>query len=661
MHYRRRWFASNIPGSSSQPPDPSVSVPSVPNSIPNTPVSLSGTPSLPPPPPPPKKSLWLRISLLILIFVAWLVNSPPLDFWKICLALGSVLSVSILGPLDEKIDDFGTWVAQRSSKILRRPLSWIWRLMKRPFSWMWQHRRAISVIFIVLILLLTPTHQAISSFWNQGIESLCLNTSWSLWCADGIGTQTFYTADREPLTVGLLTYQQQGPFEYPDFNQAEVQVERKIFTEDQKACVAKDHITLAVATMLSKTVEDVSLSSQVGLEDLHGAALAQQQYNHPNPKAQKASPYQLCLVIVNLGARTTPHDVLMQVLKQIVLYAKHDPSFRGVVGFPLSTPTLTSLGILQGWSQADFPIVSPSVTSDDKRLDNAPDFYSVSATNQTQADAMLQFIMQVFQTRTRQTPVQMAIFRDDNDVYSQSLATDMQRSIDSTTSANSPANILYQSYPYTVGNGASLQKPVEDALGKQQADLLYFAGYSYDLQSLQEQIQAVQIRLHLSKHVVILGGDGLYNTAAQQTRPPSSLVFATVYASPLSPTDPYVQAYTSAFGPLAMQGNLSLLPPHAILSFDAVSAFTYTLEDLAKQRLDATQSEINQYIGNVSFTGLSGTVTFQRATSNTESSMPLGRHVYILCTDAQETLHIAANLAPGTSFQMQLLNPTSCS
>jgi hypothetical protein len=137
-------------------------------------------------------------------------------------------------------------------------------------------------------------------------------------------------------------------------------------------------------------------------------------------------------------------------------------------------------------------------------------------------------------------------------------------------------------------------------------------------------------------------------------------VYSTVYASPIEKNDPFAVVYQQLFGPsvarTTVQAQYSLLPPHTILAYDATIAYLKTLDELVARGEDLTQQNVNALLAKISFTGKSGSLTFQ----GNVGSNPLDKPVYILCTDRNRMLHEAARSAPGERTKFLLQHVADC-
>jgi len=171
--------------------------------------------------------------------------------------------------------------------------------------------------------------------------------------------------------------------------------------------------------------------------------------------------------------------------------------------------------------------------------------------------------------------------------------------------------------------------------------------------------------LHTS--IPIVGGDAIYDLSHYIANP-YSIVYSTVYASPISTNDPFVTTYIHTFGSnlINTPANVaySLFPPHIILAHDATTAFMAATRILQQRGEDLSQSNFNAAVSTITFSGKSGPISFQGncgSTNSCNSSNPLNKAVYILCTDRNHTLHNVASDTPGTRLNISSEEFAKCS
>jgi hypothetical protein len=480
-------------------------------------------------------------------------------------------------------------------------------------------------------------------------------------CNSGLGVTTLPNGVR----IGLIgiNNKNEAPFDPSQENSDEAQAEQFIFAEDASACAPTQlHITLAVVTLFSRTIEDPVGSASAGLDDLRGAYLAQHDYNTPHPAIR------LCLVIANLGTLTTSSQssgngqpfALTQVIKQLVQYARYDSTFRGIVGFPYSTQVQDALSILSSsWQETTIPIVSPDSTSNNLSKTPYPNFHRVSSPDAIQGAGMAQYVCHSLVTKQpAASPVRVAIFSDSTDSYIPSLSSSFQGALQLCLGSREHSDLE----PYQKGNAKLIQQGVTDAI-KKRDQYIFFAGYISDLDTVEAQVQSLQAGS--SSRVTILGGDGLYDITV-----PHNIVaplYTTVYASPLNMQDQqssalfyeYKQDFTLPYLSSAIQSYRSyyLLPQNFIRSYEATEAFTQTLNTFIQDYHSTSlpsQGDFDQVLANASFTSFTTPITFQGQNSNDPEPVP----VYIMCSNSGHSLYWVATYMGGQITGQQ---PFSCS
>lgn len=459
------------------------------------------------------------------------------------------------------------------------------------------------------------------------------------------------TALPDGVRIGLITSADQGPFDLSSLNNQERQVEAAIFQEDAMAC-SGSHITLAVVTLLSRTIEDPNGSVSNGLDDLRGALLAQHDYNATkaayNLAEHNGRPFvSLCLVLANLGTLVTADQTsgsdlysVPHVVQQLVQYSRHDPTFRGIVGFPYSSQVEEAIYqfTTNWWGKLALPIVSPSATS--YKLSNISNFYRVSPSDSKQAAAMALFACNTVLKNNPQASV--AIFTN-SDPYSSSLSNKFTQSISSCVDAAHRHYELYQN-----GSAVSIQRAAQDAV-QNNYRFIFFPGYEEDLDTLQAQIQQ-STQQNPAAHFTILGGDGLTDIV-NPNHNTFVTTYATVYAMPLDnndgPSMQLVKEYTQQKFPLpylaASVPGYTLLSQDVMRAYNATKAFTSTLENLAERDLDTTQEHITAVLSSITFSGIGGQIGFQGDALNSGViSDPQYTTVYIMCTSRNNAVSLSA-------------------
>ena len=256
----------------------------------------------------------------------------------------------------------------------------------------------------------------------------------------------------------------------------------------------------------------------------------------------------------------------------------------------------------------------------------------------------------------------IAIFRDFKDSYSSDLANDLNAVSTGNINCNSYSHQLSTSnlhtFPenYTIGQPQQdFQAAIDDAI-HQQMDIIFFSGYSYDLRNFETLLSQEQSALHYSKHVFIVGGDGLYETTGTDNI--YTTTYTTIYTSPLtddgtsSNVEKYFMAhYQQEFGDADINFISSgiVFPPHALEMYDAADAFTTAFQDPASVQ---SQNYFDQALLNIDFYGLTGLAQFNGNQTNNPTvgiSDPLNKDIYVMCTNKNSVTAEAAAYSPAPS------------
>ncbi|HZO75019.1 MAG TPA: ABC transporter substrate-binding protein [Ktedonobacteraceae bacterium] len=629
-----------------------------------------------------------RLISFVGLLLLFLIANQPFNLAATLVFVVALLAVDLYQPIVQQVDRLDTWLyrglqlVRRLYKKLQPVRKLLFRPVVRTLKYIHRHLGRIYNVVVTSILIGLVIFLIFQRFLQNAImaagDFTCVHTSLSpSFCDTGIGVVPFPSQEEgTSVNIGLIAKRGDGPFDTSRMRDSEMQVENLIFDEDARVS-AVPHITLAVVTMLSRTADDNTLSANVGLEDLRGAYLAQSQYN-----SARGNGVKLRLVIANLGTRLTTQDeqkgTIRPVLERLILYSKYDPTFRGIVGFPFSQAAKNALDILEQWQPSiplvplyatrAIPLVSPSAMTD--VISNEQNFYRVVSSNHDQSSDMLDFLVHEFKTEQQSTPVEVAVFLDSSDAYSANLGGDFINAARNGTRSSPTPNTTTFTENYQVQNASSLKDAVTDALRKN-ADFIFFAGYSYDIDTLENQLQAVQQQQQGPyKSIPILAGEGIYGLDRYAVTNPYSIVYSAVYASPVGVQDPFTQQYNQSFGPTPVSSfgseSYSLLPPHAILSYEATRAFLQTLDNLVQRGEDLTQENMNAALATVSFNGPSfngqyDTIVFQGGnTSSQTRSNPPRRTDYVMCTDRNRSLHLAAKLTPGQPPEYRLHDVSQC-
>jgi ABC-type branched-subunit amino acid transport system substrate-binding protein len=306
-------------------------------------------------------------------------------------------------------------------------------------------------------------------------------------------------------------------------------------------------------------------------------------------------------------------------------------------------------------------MIAPSTSSDS--FSNESNFYRIVSPDKTQSCVGLDFIVNHLIPNLEHVPNQqfkIAIFQDKLDTYSHDLASDLEAEKTGNISCASyspslpTSNLVTFPENYTRGQQPQdFQNSVDEAL-QQQTDIVFFSGYSDDLQNFETFLSHEQEAHHYQKQILIVGGDGLYQIPGEANTY-TTPTYVTIYTPPLTGESSdleryFVTQYQKEFDSSNTKGIPSgtLFTPHALEMFDAINAFTIAIQD-AKSR--PSQDDFDQSLqNNVDFDGLTGTVQFngnQTANQTRGISDPLNKTIYVMCTNKGTATTEAAIYSPG--------------
>jgi len=256
-----------------------------------------------------------------------------------------------------------------------------------------------------------------------------------------------------------------------------------IYLENQRVKTSGvPYITLIVGTMLTGSGDRV----QVGRDNLQGAYIAQKEFNANN--GALLGGVEVRLLIANSGSDDV--NGVKAVANQIVQAAQKDQTIVGVMGWPYSGQTANAVNIL---GPAKIPMVS-STASSNQLSGVSPYFFRVAPPDKSQAAVGALYAKQ------KLNATNVALFEDQSDAYSSSLASGFEQQF---TQGGGKVNVVN----YTKGNANSISAAMHQALASNpQPDLIYFAGYSTDVNTLLSGLPS-------SSNLQVLGGDALYNLA----------------------------------------------------------------------------------------------------------------------------------------------------
>lgn len=577
---------------------------------------------------PPAATAGFKIEQ-IFVFVLFIIllilfSTNPIVFSS----LTGLLTLLTIGALEN--------VSNKIIEYIGKPFNWI----IRPFVWLFhsifaspnglrRHRRFITNTIIAIILVSTLAMTTLQPLLSSAVvnvnDYLCLKQTLLPWksCNSGLGTEQIFNN----VTIGMTEDGSNRPFDQSSLNGSEQQVESLIFADNATACATR-HITIAVVTMLSRTVEDPSADATIGTEDLQGAYLAQHGYNSQHPQTQ------LCLAIANLGTIDTANTALPLIIHQLEQLARSDPNFHGIMGFPFSQQAQDAMQKMQASKQLQIiPVVSPSASSN--QLSNLANFYRMVSPDQSQGQILAQFFCHDLEPRN---PGRLDIFTDSTNPYSHSLQQSFE---DSVNCQLQPSIINYRD-----GNAATINDAVQTAINDN-AKYIFFPGYNSDLDTLQLAIRAKE--RNNAKNITIIGGDALYDLDGTATNNNYSVVYSTTFASPLrlhstsTQINTFISAYQqSHFAQAYLATTIPdyiLLSSHIILSYDATNAFIQSLQKTGNPPF--TQENFNTTLSSIVFTGVSGEIELMGDGNNPLHISDRNKgEIYITCADQSYNIHI---------------------
>lgn len=372
--------------------------------------------------------------------------------------------------------------------------------------------------------------------------------------------------------------------------------EALIYQENQKVLAAGGfHITIVVATMLT------GANTGVGRDDLQGAYVAQKTYND----GSLLNGIGVVMLIANAGSQSGNAPA---VARQIVQAARADSSIVGVMGWPYSSYSTSTVDIFKA---AKLPLISQTASSD-LLSGVSPYFFRVCASNKEQGiDGALYVERNLHANK-------VVLFTDPLNAYTSSLGNDFVGQF------QADGHAVLATEKYTVGNAASIASALQDAIKPTNPvpDVLYFSGYSSDISTLMTDLPTSGPWAN----VQIMGGDALYELSGYQTssRIAWSRVHFTTFTFPdvwkvqkLTAQQPaFFSNYGNDFDPSHTQkvGTYGWNRPDndVMLSYDALVAILMAAKNTGKSQITASDLEqaLTQLNGPRAFQGVSGQIAF---------------------------------------------------
>jgi ABC-type branched-subunit amino acid transport system substrate-binding protein len=422
--------------------------------------------------------------------------------------------------------------------------------------------------------------------------------------------------------------------------------ETLIYLENQRVVASGNpYITVVVGTILS------GKNAGVGRFNLQGAYVAQKEYNDGS---KLPGGTQVRLLVASSGSQ--PGDATT-VAKQIVQLAKADQTLVGVIGWPLSDPTLNVIKVLDA---AHIPILASAAS--DELTGISPYFFRVAVSTKIQASVAVKFAEQTLHA------TKALIFTDPQNAYTSSLAKVFSQQF------KADGNTIITTEQYTVGKSATVVTSLQNALNSNPApDLIYFAGYASDASILLTDLPQSGPFANLP----VLGGSGLYEIGGYQdtARTALSHLRFTAQAYPdewealsLSAQKPkFFADYANAFDPNRQHQTspYGYTRPNfdAMLSYDAMlTVLSASNIALASGKQGFTPSDLQKALtrikGEQTVQGVSGQITFG------SDGEPLNKEVLIMCVAKDNTFHLIearGQFLVGGSNQPLKLPPSVCS
>jgi len=401
--------------------------------------------------------------------------------------------------------------------------------------------------------------------------------------------------------------------------------ESLIYLEDQRVLNAHvtsntgfyaPYVTIVVATMMTGD------NASVGHDDLQGAYVAQKEFNDDS---QLAGGTLVRLLVANSGNDKLYADTVAQ---QIVLLAKADPTFVGVMGWPFSSRAEVALQTL---AKAHIPMVSQTA-SDDALTGASPYFFRVAPANKRQAVLGAKYAEQSLHAKTA------VAFVDPSDPYSQSLEQYFAQQF------TADGNKILATEQYTVGQKGHAKLPLllQDAENKK-PDIIYFSGYAADIGVLLSNLPTSGQFATLP----ILGGDALYElNYPSSARVGFKHLHFTAFAYPdewdvqnlQSQKPKFFSDYSAAYNPDNQHPGgvygYTRPPADAMLSYDAILTMYVALTTTIDLTPDGLQKALKQITGTKAVQGVSGQIAF--GTDND----PINKAIVVLYVDQDGHIHL---------------------
>ncbi len=255
------------------------------------------------------------------------------------------------------------------------------------------------------------------------------------------------------------------------------------------------YVTVVVATMFSSANQQPFLDLSVGVNELRGAYLAQEQWNQLDT-AQRKPPFFVRILLANFGGDSL---YAAQAATQIQQLAEHDSSVLAVTGMGQTREQTVSAATVLGTATGTWtgiPVITSAPSGD--ALADKDYVFMTAATNDRQADVGTAFALSHFPNR------RLFVIYDPNDLYSSDLQSAYARSLADAGIPQATAEIYDAN---STDTRQSLSGIVADICSHNtaQAPLILYAGRANELPTFMDLLQGNTC----DQRAVVLGDDDL--------------------------------------------------------------------------------------------------------------------------------------------------------
>ncbi len=387
-------------------------------------------------------------------------------------------------------------------------------------------------------------------------------------------------------------------------------VESLIYQEDNRVKEpGANYITFIVVTTLSDRPDMIAADQSekgIGYDDLQGAYVLQMEVNGnggcplPNSNCLK-----IRLLVANVGFDA---EHALPVARQIVDLARQDKTIKGVMGWPSSTSD--ALAGVSYLGSHHILMISPSASSD--KLTNQPLFTRVVPPDSQQGVLGAQFVATHFPDAQS-----VAVFSAPDNPYSSTLEEAFTKAVGKFGKKVIPETYKRMDLKYQRDENISLD--LQNAIHNS-AQLIYFTGYSDDLNSLMNDLNSPGFQ---QMKIPVIAGDAAYDLSGYSGKGYQNLFF-TAFAFPDQWGDtsknpcavsqsPLFCEYAADFDPHHQhpgQYGFSRVDSNVMLSYDALNMLVHASINTGKKVEDITPKDMwNELLKLRSFPGASGSIT----------------------------------------------------